>query len=88
MLRARTEPAQEQRDRENPDTATHTRDHIAQTGQRRSEREHDASAVSFRNQSGRNLKGRHGAGVQTTEQADFGVGEPELRLPDRKHDVD
>ncbi len=87
MLRRGAETADHER-RHQPGKAAQSRQTIAKAGQGGAAREHGGCAPALGQKAGGNLQSRHGAGEHAAQQADRGIAEAELGLPDRQHDVD
>src|SRR5262245_19911015 len=88
MLGAGAEPADEQRDHEQRQTRARAGEAVAGASERGAERQHRSRAQALGEEGGGNLERGHGAGEQPAQQAEFGIAEPELPLPDRQHDED
>jgi hypothetical protein len=84
MLRRRAETAQKQRCHQPPKIIAGSSEAIAQAAQARAQRQHGAATDPLGNVRGRDLQTRHGAAVDHAQQADGGIAQAELSLPDRQ----
>ena len=88
MLRGRANPAQKQRQDKDRESRADTGEAIAEAGQGGAGGKHRGGTDTFGKCCGRNLEACQGATVHRAQQADCGIAQAELGLPDRQSNPD
>src|SRR5258705_9677513 len=88
MMRAAAGAAVGQRHEQQREAHARASETIAKPRQRGPASQHHWCTQTLREETGRDLKRRHGAGEQTAHQAELPIAEPEFSLPDRQHHND
>ena len=83
MLRGRANPAQKQRQDKDRESRADTGEAIAEAGQGGAGGKHGRCTDTFGKCCGRDLEACQGAAVHRAQQADRGIAQAELGLPNR-----